>query len=94
MDQKALIKLLLILQKNGVTYYKDKDIELNLVPSSSASRKNDEVSNTYVDPSANPQAFINSMIPKEDGMDEDKFLYWSSGYNPEDNKLVEPDQSK
>lgn len=89
MENKDLLKLLVLLKKYRVTHYKDKDIELKLDFEDSEDKRSGHP--TFRNSKKTDQADqLISMIPKEDDMSEDDFLYYSSGYDPKENKLAEP----
>lgn len=84
------MKLIMILKKNGVSYYKDKDVELQLNLDDNKSAKN----NYQADQLQASRPNIQESENKEDQqqtMTEDDFLYWSSGFDPREmNKPSDP----
>jgi hypothetical protein len=88
MDHKSLMKLIMILKKNGITQYKDKDVELTL---SLDSPKSTKQIYTADDSQATRPGTVQTDNKEEPTLTEDDFLYWSSGFDPKEmNKPQDP----
>lgn len=88
METTQLTKLIKLLRKNGVLYYKSADIELNLAPKQSKKKPLGEVgpvASVENQPIENKELLVSvpSIPSPQSGMPSDEImLYHSSGYDP------------
>jgi hypothetical protein len=89
MDQKDLIRLLMILRKNGVTSYKSKDLELQLQPTQ-APKAEIAPQAEPTPPKFNLAAQLDAISPVEPVPmpTDEQFLYWST---PDDIVASDPE---